>query len=107
MLQKRVEVFQDFMSSGKFKDLSLDGDKQDVLMKVRLLQSVLRIRDVYLGSWFFLSILDLGSQIHQHHQKRGGNRCFTFFVATNLKRCTIFLFEQGRYRKKCEPIESN
>jgi hypothetical protein len=35
MLQKRVEVFQDFMSSGKFKDLSLDGDKQDVLMKVR------------------------------------------------------------------------
>jgi hypothetical protein len=29
-----VKVFQDFMTSGKFKDLSLDGDKQDVLIKV-------------------------------------------------------------------------
>jgi hypothetical protein len=35
MLNKRVEVFQDFMSSEKFKDLSLDGDKQDVLIKVQ------------------------------------------------------------------------
>ncbi len=33
-MNKRVEVFQDFMSSEKFKDLSLDGDKQDVLIKV-------------------------------------------------------------------------
>jgi hypothetical protein len=42
MLNKRVEVFQDFMSSEKFKDLSLDGDKQDVLIKVTDNKTVVR-----------------------------------------------------------------
>merc|ERR1719312_2249956 len=34
MLLKRVDVFQEFLNTDKFKGLTLDGDKQDALVKV-------------------------------------------------------------------------
>merc|ERR1711936_1016129 len=34
MLKKRVEVFQEFMEQSKFAELTLDGDKQDVVIKL-------------------------------------------------------------------------
>merc|ERR1712083_361796 len=34
MQKKRVEVFQEFMEQSKFAELTLDGDKQDALIKV-------------------------------------------------------------------------
>ncbi len=59
--------------------------------------SVLRIRDVYLGSWF-LSIPNPGSRIldqgsNKSNKREGGKTCCpTFFVATNITKLKIILF---------------
>merc|ERR1712098_550740 len=55
MLKKRVEVFQEFMDQGKFADLTLDGDKQDALIKV-LDSVVIKLEG---GTDFDISVLDL------------------------------------------------
>merc|ERR1719312_353859 len=55
MLKKRVEVFQEFMEQSKFADLTLDGDKQDALIKV-LDSVVIKLEG---GTDFDISVLDL------------------------------------------------
>eukprot|EP00092_Neocalanus_flemingeri_P002381 GFUD01002547.1.p1 GENE.GFUD01002547.1~~GFUD01002547.1.p1 ORF type:complete len:408 (-),score=139.00 GFUD01002547.1:1060-2283(-) len=55
MLQKRVEVFQEFMEQGKFERLTLDGEKQDALIKV-LDSVVIKLEG---GSDFDITVLDL------------------------------------------------
>jgi hypothetical protein len=46
-------------------------------------------------------ILDLGSRIQEHHQKRGGNFFLrTFFLATKIIRLEIILF-LNRVKKFC------
>ncbi len=54
---------------------------------------VLRIRDVYPGSWF-LPIPDPGSRVQKQLQKRGVKKisCHTFFIAINLTKLYIILF---------------
>ncbi|XP_023333539.1 serrate RNA effector molecule homolog isoform X3 [Eurytemora carolleeae] len=54
MLLRRVELFQEFTDSGMFKDLTLDGDKQDALMKV-LDSVVIKLEG---GTDFDLTVLD-------------------------------------------------
>ena len=56
MLKKRVEVFQDFMASGKLKELTLDGDKQDVLIKVEFTGPIFWFvyTHFHLTSYFFM-----------------------------------------------------
>jgi len=54
MLKKRIEVFQEFMEQGKFDGLSLDGEKQDALIKV-LDSVVIKLEG---GSDFDLTVLD-------------------------------------------------
>merc|ERR1719312_964734 len=55
MLKKRVEVFQEFMEQSKFADLTLDGDKQDALIKV-LDSVVIKLEG---GTDFDITVLDL------------------------------------------------
>jgi len=55
MLMKRVDVFQQFMDKGMFKTLTLDGDKQDTLIKV-LDSVVIKLEG---GSDFDLTVLDM------------------------------------------------
>ena len=54
-LKKRVEVFQEFLDNGKIKELKLDSEKQDQL--IRLLDSV--VIKLEGGSDFDLTVLDL------------------------------------------------
>jgi len=54
MLMKRVDVFQNFMDQGMFKELTLDGDKQDSLIKV-LDSVVIKLEG---GTDFDLTVLD-------------------------------------------------
>ncbi len=63
--------------------------------------AVLRIRDVYPGSWF-LPISDPGSK---NSYKREGWKKFVihFFVATNFTKCKIILFLNW-LRKKFVPV---
>jgi len=55
MLKKRIEVYQEFMEQGKFNELTLDGDKQDALIKV-LDSVVIKLEG---GSDFDITVLDL------------------------------------------------
>jgi len=55
MLKKRVEVFQEFMEQSKFAELTLDGDKQDALIKV-LDSVVIKLEG---GTDFDITVLDL------------------------------------------------
>ena len=54
-LKKRVEVFQEFLDNGKIKELKLDSEKQDQL--IRLLDSV--VIKLEGGTDFDLTVLDL------------------------------------------------
>ncbi len=80
------------------KSITLAGALQDPLRY----HLVLRIRDVYPGSWF-LPIPDPGSK---NSNKREGWKKFvviTFYVATNFTKLHIILVWMC-WRKKCGPI---
>ena len=64
MLKRRVEVFQEFVEQGKFTELTLDGDKQDDLIKV-LDSVVIKLEG---GSDFDITVLDLPDQ--EEEQKK-------------------------------------
>ncbi len=74
-------------------------------------RTVLRIRDVYPGSWFLpipdpgSRISDTGSRIQKQQQKRGVKKIVVkpFFVATNFTKFKIILFFEC-WRKKFGPV---
>ncbi len=70
---------------------------------------MLRIRDVYPGSWF-LPIPDPGSRIQKQQWKTGvkkKNCCFTFFFgAINFTKLYYFIFDMLK-KKKFGPISKN
>jgi len=66
MLVKRVDVFQEFFATDIFTDLTLDGDKQDALIKV-LDSVVIKLEG---GSDFDLTILDYPDNEDKKEDKR-------------------------------------
>jgi hypothetical protein len=66
---------------------------------------VLRIRDVYLGSWILVfthpGIPDLGSRIQKQQQKRGVKKnLLYFFVVTKIHKVeSYFIFEMLKKKK--------
>jgi hypothetical protein len=77
---------------------SKSGQNKRVQVQLITFFPVLRIRDVYPGSWFFTypasQISDLGSRIQKQQQKRGvkKNLLSHFFVVTNFTKSNIILF---------------
>ncbi len=86
------------LSFAKFQQNSMSAVSS--FRKISGLLPVLRIRDVYPGSWFRPSrIPDIGSWIQKHQQKRGvkKNCCPTFFCSHKYhKIVNILFFEQWR-----------
>ena len=69
-LKRRVHVFQEFQEQGKFEDLPLDGEKQDLL--VRVLDSV--VIKLEGGTEHDLGVLDLPDQEEEERREEEKRR---------------------------------
>merc|ERR1719509_23822 len=94
MLKRRVEVFQEFMDAGKIDGLTIDGDKQEQL--IRLLDSV--VIKLEGGSDYDLEALDLPEKEEKREDKRSSRD------GRDIKRDEVGANEQSAELRKAKEL---